>query len=111
MAIKDMFVFLKRCMEPFMEKILKLLLKKASDTNIFIAEEAEKAIEAMCQNCQDTKVLSILLSHCGIKQVSMRYKVAKGLVVLTGSLGNNILHFKEADKVVSQLAVFLADAS
>lgn len=46
-----MFTFLKRCMEPYMEKILKLLLKKASDTNVFIAEEADKAIEAMCQNC------------------------------------------------------------
>ena len=48
MAIKDMFTYLKRCMEPFLEKIIKILLRRAGDTNVFISEEGDLAIEAMC---------------------------------------------------------------
>lgn len=46
-----MFLYLKRCMEPDIDNILKILLKKSSDTNIFISEEAEKALISMCSNC------------------------------------------------------------
>lgn len=57
MTLNDMFTFLKRCIEPDIDNILKILLKKASDTNVFISEEAEKALIGMCNNCQDSKVL------------------------------------------------------
>jgi flavorubredoxin len=62
MTLNDMFVFLKRCVEPDLDNIIKLLLKKATDTNIFISEEAEKALVTMCNNCNETKVLQILLA-------------------------------------------------
>jgi hypothetical protein len=57
MTINDMFVFLKRCVEPDLDPIIKLLLKKAYDTNIFISEEAEKSLSAMANNCNESKVL------------------------------------------------------
>lgn len=57
MTLNDMFVYLKRCVEPDLDSILKLLLKKASDTNIFISEEAEKALISMCNHCNEIKVL------------------------------------------------------
>jgi hypothetical protein len=57
-----MFVFLKRCMEPDLDNIIKVLLKKGSDTNTFISDEAEKALISMCNNCQDSKVLAVVLS-------------------------------------------------
>ena len=44
MTLNDMFLYLKRCMEPHLDHITKMLLKKASDTNIFISEEADKAL-------------------------------------------------------------------
>jgi hypothetical protein len=31
-------------MEPYLDNILKILLKKGCDTNTFISEEAEKAL-------------------------------------------------------------------
>lgn len=51
MTISDMFVFLKRCMEPYLDNIIKILLKRGSDTNSFISDEAEKAMINMCNNC------------------------------------------------------------
>ena len=61
MTLNDMFIYLKRCMDPDIDNIMKILLKKASDTNVFLSEEAEKCLISMCQNCQDSKVLQCLL--------------------------------------------------
>jgi flavorubredoxin len=61
LTLNDMFVYLKRCIEPDLDNIIKQLLKKATDTNIFISEEAEKALVSMCNNCNESKVLQILL--------------------------------------------------
>jgi hypothetical protein len=51
MTISDMFNFLKRCMEPYLDNIIKILLKKGSDTNTFLSEEAERALTSMISNC------------------------------------------------------------
>jgi hypothetical protein len=40
-------------MEPDLDGIIKILIKKASDTNTFISEEAEKALTTMCNSCSD----------------------------------------------------------
>ena len=52
MTINDMIVNLKRCMEPYLEQLIKILLKKASlDTSSFISEEADRALINMCTYC------------------------------------------------------------
>jgi len=48
-------------MEPFLNSIVKILIKKSSDTNHFIADEADNCLSVMVQNCQESKVLQILL--------------------------------------------------
>ena len=57
MTIGDMFTHLKRVMEPDCDKLLKILLKKSTDTNNFISDEAEKCLRLMCSNCGESKVL------------------------------------------------------
>ena len=61
-TLRDMFHFLKRCMEPYLDPIVKILLKRGRDTNAFISEEAESALLTMTMNCSDTKVLACLMS-------------------------------------------------
>jgi len=68
-----MFLFLKRCMEPYLDNIVKVLLKKGSDTNTFISDEAENALANMCNNCLDSKVLTVLMaSNVNAKSNSYR---------------------------------------
>jgi hypothetical protein len=63
MAINDMLVYLKRCMEPYLDNIVKLLLKKAAlETSGFVCEEADKGLVSLCSYCQDSKVLRAILS-------------------------------------------------
>jgi hypothetical protein len=57
MTINDMIIFLKRCMDPEVDSLIKILIKKGCDTNVFIGEEAERALVNICTYCQDSKVL------------------------------------------------------
>lgn len=42
MGINDMLVTLKRCMEPYLDNLLKILIKKSAlDTNTFLSDEAD----------------------------------------------------------------------
>jgi hypothetical protein len=47
-TINDMFFFLKRCMETYLDPLIKVLIKKLSDTNEFIMCEADAALSTMC---------------------------------------------------------------
>lgn len=47
-------------MEPSLDPILKVLLKRGTDTNQFIAQEADKCLVSLVSNCQKEKVLQIL---------------------------------------------------
>jgi len=57
MTLSDMFVQLKRVMEPMLMPTVKILIKKSSDTNQFIADEADKCMSNIVTNCQEGKVL------------------------------------------------------
>lgn len=62
MGINDMLVTLKRCMEPYLDNLLKILIKKSAlDTNTFLSDEADQALVSLCSHCQDSKVLRSLL--------------------------------------------------
>jgi len=47
-------------MEPSLDPVVKVLLKKGTDTNHFIAAEADNCINSLVANCQESKVLQIL---------------------------------------------------
>mmetsp|Transcript_12270 Transcript_12270/g.19023 ORF Transcript_12270/g.19023 Transcript_12270/m.19023 type:complete len:201 (-) Transcript_12270:854-1456(-) len=51
MTLNEMFLSLKRVMEPLLDPVLKILLKKSTDTNHFIAHEADKCMQSLVLNC------------------------------------------------------------
>ena len=59
-TLNEMFINLKRVMEPSLDPVVKVLLKKGTDTNHFIAAEADNCINSLVANCQESKVLQIL---------------------------------------------------
>ena len=73
-TIRDMFQFLKRCMETYLDPLVKILLKRGSDTSAFISEEAEAALLTMTINCSDTKILACLL---GQQQVNSKSSLVR----------------------------------
>lgn len=53
---------LKKFVEPELDQIVPVLLKKAADTNIFISEEGGVAMQSMCVSCNENKVSSVLIA-------------------------------------------------
>lgn len=103
LTIRDMFHFLKRCMETYLDPIVKILLKRAADTSAFISEEAEAALLTMTVNCSDSKILACLLGQQQVNSKSnlQRLRICQCLCQLVGCMGNNILFFKDSDKLIS----------
>ena len=98
-------------METYLDPLIKILLKKGSDTSVFISEEAVSALITMTINCSDTKVLSVLLAqNVNSKSNIQRLSICRCLEQLATNLGNNILFFKDSDKLIGQLANYLKDA-
>lgn len=44
--------------DPHIESVLPVLLKRATDTNNFIQQEAERTLIAICNNCTETRVFA-----------------------------------------------------
>lgn len=47
-TINDLFFFLKRCMDTYLDPLAKVLMRKSADANEFIVAEAEAALASMC---------------------------------------------------------------
>lgn len=47
-TINDLFYNLKRCMDPYLDPLTKVLMRKSADTNEFIMSEADAALATMC---------------------------------------------------------------
>lgn len=98
-------------METYLDPLIKILLKRGSDTSAFISEEAEAALLTMTVNCSDSKVLACIMSQqVNSKSNLQRLRICQCLCQLVACMGNNILFFKDSDKLISQLANYLKDA-
>lgn len=76
-ALNDMFEQIPRLIEPELDMVLGYLLKKSTDTNIFIASEAEHASATMCLHCNEAKVMSSLISLSStVRLTAVKSKIA-----------------------------------
>ena len=98
-------------METYLDPLIKILLKKRCDTSIFISDEAMMALITMTNNCSDSKILSVILAqNVNSKNNIHRLSISRCLEQLVNKLGNNILFFKDSDKLICQLTFYLKDA-
>lgn len=88
-----------------------MLLKKAADTNAFIAEEAEKALVKACENCSEIKIVSAALSLSKIKISGVKEKILVAINTIIEKLQEKFKGFKEKDRVVAFLASGMNEAA
>ena len=88
-----------------------MLIKKGNDTNVFISAEAEKTLISMCTYINEHKVSSTILNHAGNRSPPVKAKVAKCLEQIIVRLNTKIMTFREKEKIINQLAIYLSDAS
>ena len=49
-----------RDVDNHIETVMPIVIKRATDTNAFISESAEKCLIAICNNCTETRVFAAL---------------------------------------------------
>lgn len=92
------------------EYLFQILIKKATSTDKFVIEEAEKALVVVCHACSDAKVFNSLQSTF-VKSNITKAKLCMVYGYLIDKLGPKIKTFKDSDKLIKTLVTYLADAA
>ena len=63
MVVGELFVHLKRNMEPELEKVMMPLILKSGDTNKFLREDCNVALDAIIENSSPSKIILIVTAE------------------------------------------------
>ena len=95
MALQVLFQELPtKDLDPNIDLVLGALIKKATDTNQFVSEQAEKALIMVCHACNESKVFNSLQSQ-NIRANNMKQKTCMCYNNLISKLGIKIKGFRE----------------
>lgn len=90
--------------------VLTSLLKKATDTNNFVSEQADKALAMVCHSCSESKVFTCL-QMIPNKGPSHRQKTCICYGHIIQKLGNKIGSFKECVSLVKAVVNMLSEGA
>ncbi|BFZ12426.1 hypothetical protein BsWGS_15464 [Bradybaena similaris] len=114
-AIGDMFLHLKRQMDPEVELTAKILLAKGGESNQFIREDADKALCSMLEHVTPQRALmGLIVGGASHKNANVRKMTAQLLVDLVEKMGSGriLSGVKDiTDKVLPTASQFTVDSS
>lgn len=111
LTVSIIFEHLGRQMDSQIDTFLMVLIKKAADTNSFIAEEGINALAALCHSCSEIKVFTSLQNLNNIRANPMKIKLAFAYNELIDKLGSRVSQFRELSALVKQIACFLNEGA
>lgn len=110
-VISEMSQALKRALDMEIDVLSALLLRKCADTNVFISQEAAKAMVSVCSNCTGSRVAAAMLGQASFaKSAPMKAKIAHGFQLVFDRSGGFLHKVKDLDRVITLLAGYLSDA-
>jgi len=92
------------------EIVLPTIIKRATDTNKFISEGAEKALIAICNNCTETRVFAALQAQAQ-KSAIYKEKLCLGYTVLIERLAHKLKNFRDLERLVQTVVRFLSEGA
>ena len=96
--------------DPNIDYVFPILIKKATDTNHFVSEQADKALVVVCHACTEAKVFNSLQSTTGRSNV-IKAKLCMAYGCLIDKLGAKIKTFKDSDRLIKTIVTYLAEAA
>lgn len=98
--------------EPELEHVLNTVLRRSTDTNVFIAEEAEKTLVLACTHCSEHKVLPFLIQQASsAKSAVAKSKIAVAFYKVFEKKQGEVRKLRNFDKILQILAAFTKEAS
>jgi len=111
LGFKDMIETLKGKFDNELDYILPNVMKKATDTNVFLSRTAESVLLSIANNWSEIKVINALGSVSNSKVPSTKVKMQVWLEMIIKKLGTKLLTFKHNMVVMNYLTSYLTDAS
>ena len=90
LTLADLFVYLEhgKIQDEDIANSYTKLIKKTADTNVFIAGEADIALQKMCFNTQFMKSISFFHKFYDNKSLTLKKAVSKCLEIIMSNIGS-----------------------
>ena len=109
LCLRDMFTYLRGQMSSSLDAIVPKLIKRSSETNGFICQEADMTLDVMVQSTNPLRALNCLLSCADHRNPGCRAKTAIHINKIIQHEGRKVLEGPESDRLIPVLAKFLTD--
>lgn len=111
-VMTEMAESLGRLLDSEIESILPCVIKKATDTNVFISEQAEKCIVSLCTFCGENRILPALIGcGCSARSALTKCKAILGVQAVIEKVNGGFVRCKDFERTIQVLANFSSDAS
>lgn len=107
-ALHDLSNQVKKMLDTELDSIFTKLLKKTLDTNSFISEEVRRALISICSNCNENRVVSLLINSHTSRAVPIKISIAS---VLENIAFLPKFFERELERIVGILVDFLSEGS
>ena len=109
LTLQDMWIGLKRAMDPELAAVTPMLLKRFADTNGFLSEVADAAIISIIENGSPMRALTAFLNSAGNKLPNVRAKAAATVLKCVIKLEGGLTNSRELEKLLGALPQFCQD--
>jgi hypothetical protein len=108
----DLFTYGKRALEPDLDQIIPVLLKKGTESGSFLGSQAIDALKKMCETCSESRVVAALLSSIsGFAKITpqAKFRAITFLNLIARKLGSRIGVCKEGERIILALSSNLSE--
>lgn len=111
LALESLCSCFQKSMDPEVDGILAVLIKRSTDSNTFVCESATSSITSVILHCSPSKVVSALGVHLSSKAVPVRREVARAVHTLIVSMADQVQTSKDLSTIVAIVGRCLEDSN
>jgi len=110
----DLFTYCKRALEPDLEYVVPLLLRKSTESGSFLGPHAGDVLKKMCENCLESRVTGVLINSIagGIRAAAqVKLRAINCLHIVIRRLGERFIASREGEKILTVLSGALSEGA
>ncbi|KAF1328322.1 hypothetical protein FI667_g7007, partial [Globisporangium splendens] len=111
LALNSMCSTFQRAMDPEVDTLISVLIKRCTDSNVFVCESAMSSINSVILHCSASKVVNAMAMHLSSKAVPIRREVARSMHTLIVSMADQIQTSKDLTTILGIVGNCLEDSN
>ncbi|TYZ59701.1 hypothetical protein PybrP1_007918 [[Pythium] brassicae (nom. inval.)] len=111
LALDSLCSCFQKAMDPEVDGIIAVLIKRSTDSNAFVCESATSSVTSVILHCSPSKVVGALAVHLSSKAVPVRREVARAVHTLIVSMADQVQTSKDLSTIVGIVGRCLEDSN